>query len=35
MHSIAWIIKENSEKNRWQFNRIGGYTGLKAEDFIK
>lgn len=34
MHNIAWIIKEQADKNQWNFGRIGGYTGKSATDFI-
>jgi len=34
MHNIAWIIKEQADKNKWNFDRIGGYTGISQSDFI-
>jgi hypothetical protein len=34
MHNIAWIIKEAADKNKWNFGRIGGYTGKTTIDFI-
>lgn len=34
MHQIAWLIKEQADKNNWGFNRIGGYTGLTANSFV-
>lgn len=34
MHNVAWIIKEQADKNKWNFDRIGGYTGKSTSDFI-
>ena len=33
MHQIAWLIKDETDKNGWEFNRIGGLSGTKIEDF--
>lgn len=33
MHSIAWLIKNAADQNKWNFNRIGGYTGLSTKNF--
>ena len=33
MHQIAWLIKDEADKNGWEFNRIGGFSGTKIEDF--
>jgi hypothetical protein len=35
MHSIAWLIKDQADAKKWNFDRIGGYTGKTAEDFAK
>lgn len=34
MHQIAWLIKDEADKHHWQFNRVGGYTGLTPQSFI-
>jgi hypothetical protein len=34
MHNIAWLIKEQADKNKWNFDRISGLTGRKPADFI-
>jgi hypothetical protein len=34
MLQVAWLIKDEAEKKGWEFNRIGGYTGLGANNFI-
>ena len=34
MHNVAWIIKEQADKNKWNFGRIDGYTGKSTTDFI-
>jgi hypothetical protein len=34
MHQIAWLVKDEADKNRWGFNRVGGLDGsLKAHFF--
>ena len=33
MHNVAWMIKEEADKNSWNFERIGGYTGITTSDF--
>lgn len=35
MHNIAWIIKEKADENKWNFDRTGGLSNRKPEDFIK
>jgi len=35
MHNIAWLIKNEADKNNWKFDRIGGYTGKTTDSFIK
>jgi hypothetical protein len=35
MLNIAWLIKDAADAKSWQFGRVGGLTGLRAEDFIK
>ena len=34
MHQIAWLIKEQADAKKWQFDRIGGYTGKIAASFV-
>jgi hypothetical protein len=34
MHQIAWLIKEKADQNKWNFDRIGGYTGRTPESFV-
>jgi hypothetical protein len=34
MHQIAWLIKEQADAKKWQFDRIGGYTGMTTASFI-
>ena len=34
MHNIAWLIKEQADKNSWNFARVDGYTGLSQMNFI-
>ena len=34
MHNVAWLIKEQADKNKWNFGRTDGYTGKSAADFI-
>jgi hypothetical protein len=34
MHNVAWLIKEQADKNKWNFGRIDGYTGKSTEDYI-
>jgi hypothetical protein len=33
MHNIAWLVKDEADKNKWQFGRTDGLTGKKASDF--
>lgn len=35
MHNIAWLIKDEADENKWNFDRIGGLTGKTTEDFIE
>jgi hypothetical protein len=35
MHSIAWLIKDQADARKWNFDRIGGYTGKTVDDFTK
>jgi hypothetical protein len=34
MHQIAWLIKEQADTKSWNFNRIGGYTGMTTASFV-
>jgi hypothetical protein len=34
MHQIAWLIKEQADAKGWKFDRIGGYTGMTALNFV-
>jgi hypothetical protein len=34
MHQIAWLIKEKADAKKWQFERIGGYTGKTVASFV-
>jgi hypothetical protein len=34
MHSVAYMIKEKADSNKWNFDRTGGYTGRTVADFI-
>ncbi len=34
MHSIAWLIKEQADANKWKFDRIGGFTGNTTDKFV-
>jgi hypothetical protein len=34
MHSIAWLIKDQTDLKKWKFDRIGGYSGLTTQSFI-
>ena len=34
MNNIAWLIKEQADKNNWNFARVDGYTGKSQLDFI-
>ncbi|MEO7906514.1 MAG: hypothetical protein ABIT06_06045 [Saprospiraceae bacterium] len=34
MHNIAWLIKEQADKNKWNFARVDGYTGKSQLNFI-
>ena len=33
MHNVAWMIKEQADKNKWNFGRIDGYTGKSLDNF--
>lgn len=33
MHQIAWTVKDEADKNQWEFNRVGGLTGRSTKDF--
>jgi len=34
MHQIAWLIKDEADAKKWNFNRIGGYTGNTPSSFV-
>ena len=34
MHQVAWLIKDEADKMKWGFERVGGYTGVLLADFI-
>ena len=34
MLNVAWLIKDEADKNSWNFARIEGYTGKRAADFL-
>lgn len=34
MHHIAWLVKEQADKNGWKFDRTGGYTGNTVASFL-
>jgi hypothetical protein len=33
MHQVAWLIKDEADKNSWGFGRVDGLDGSKKEDF--
>jgi hypothetical protein len=33
MHQVAWLIKEQADKNNWEFGRVNGLDGRLKEDF--
>ena len=33
MHQIAWIVKDISDEEKWNFGRTGGLTGRTKKDF--
>ena len=33
MHNVAWLIKDEADKNSWNFARIDGYTGKSRSNF--
>ena len=33
MHQIAWLIKDEADKNGWEFNRVGGLSGTNVNNF--
>ncbi len=33
MHQIAWLIKDEADKNGWEFNRTGGLSGTTSAHF--
>ncbi len=33
MHQIAWLIKDEADKNGWEFNRTGGLSGRSVKNF--
>jgi hypothetical protein len=33
MHQVAWLIKEQADKNHWSFARVDGLDGRVKEDF--
>lgn len=34
MHSIAYMVKEQADKNKWNFDRTGGFTSKGPADFL-
>ena len=34
MHQIAWLIKDQADVKKWNFDRIGGYTGNTTSTFV-
>ncbi len=34
MHMIASLIKTQADDNKWNFGRIGGYTGMTPESYL-
>ena len=34
MHQVAWLIKEQAERRKWDFGRIGGYTEKTRDSFL-
>lgn len=35
MHQVAWLIKDEADKNGWDFNRVNGLDGKTKEDFYE
>lgn len=33
MHQVAWLIKEQADKNKWGFARVNGLDGQVKENF--
>ena len=33
MHNVAWLIKDEADKNSWNFGRIEGYTGKSLDNY--
>ncbi len=34
MHQVAWLIKDEADKNSWGFNRVNGLDGKTEDDFF-
>jgi hypothetical protein len=34
MHQVAWLIKEQADRRKWAFERIGGYSGKTRDSFL-
>ena len=35
MHEVAWLIKEQADRRKWAFERIGGYSGKTRDSFLR
>lgn len=35
MHQIAWLVKDEADANKWEFDRTGGLSGKTSYDFYK
>jgi hypothetical protein len=33
MHQVAWLVKDQADKNNWSFARVNGLDGRVKEDF--
>ena len=33
MHQVAWLIKDEADKNKWGFGRVNGLDGKTKDDF--
>ena len=34
MHQVAWLVKDEADKNGWAFDRVGGLDGTLKEHFF-
>ena len=34
MHEVAHLIKGQADRNKWNFERIGGYSGKTRDSFV-